>query len=66
MFSRIVNDSYPERQGLFLEKVGTLVTEGRLRPILTTRLEELTVASMKLAHELIEKQRTVGKIVVAA
>jgi NADPH:quinone reductase len=64
MFSRIVNDSQPERQRRFLEKLAALVTEGRLRPILTTRLDGLTVESMKLAHERIEKQRTVGKIVI--
>jgi ketosteroid isomerase-like protein len=39
-------------------------TEGRVRPILTTPLDGLTVESMKLAHERIEKQRTVGKIVI--
>jgi NADPH:quinone reductase len=65
MFSRIVNDSQPERQGQFLKNVAALVTEGGLRPILTRRLDGLTAESMKAAHELIETQRTIGKIVIA-
>jgi zinc-binding alcohol dehydrogenase family protein len=65
MFSRIVNDSQPERQGQFLENLAALVTEGDLRPILTKRLDGLTAESMRAAHELIETQRTIGKIVIA-
>jgi NADPH:quinone reductase-like Zn-dependent oxidoreductase len=64
MFSRIVNNSRPERQRQLLQGLAALVSEGRVRPLLTTRLEGLTAESMKTAHELIEKQRTIGKIVV--
>lgn len=65
MFSRIVNNSQPERQGRLLQGLAALVSEGRVRPLLTTRLDRLTRESMKTAHELIEKQRTIGKIVIA-
>ena len=65
VFSRIVNGSHPERQGQTLEKVAALVTEGRVRPILTKRLDGLTAESMKAAHELVEKHQTIGKIVIA-
>ena len=64
MFTRIVNNSQPERQGQFLQKLAALVTEGRVSPIMTTRLEGLTAENMKTAHEMIEKQRTIGKIVI--
>ena len=66
MFSRIVNDNRPERQGQLLENLAALVAEGRVQPILTTRIEGLTAESMKTAHALIEKQRTIGKIVIVA
>ena len=65
VFSRILNNSHPERQGQFLERVAALVTEGRLRPILTERLDGLTAEAMKTAHELVEKHQTIGKIVIA-
>lgn len=64
MFSRIVNNSRPERQGQLLQGVAALVSEGRIQPLMTTRLEGLTAESIKTAHELIEKQRTIGKIVI--
>ena len=65
MFSRIVTGSQPELQGQFLEKLGKYLGEGTMKPIATKQLNGLTVESMKTAHELIEKQRTIGKIVIA-
>lgn len=65
MFSRIVNGSHPEHQGQFLDEVAAKVVEGRLQPIVTSRIDGLTVESIKTAHELIERQRTIGKIVIA-
>ncbi len=65
MFSRIVTGSHPERQGLFLDKVAEHVAEGLLRPIVTTQIDGLTSESIKTAHRLVERQRTIGKIVIA-
>ena len=65
MFSRIVTGSQPELQGLFLDKLGTYLGEGVIKPIVTKQLNGLTVESMETAHKLIEKQRTIGKIVIA-
>ncbi len=65
MFTRIVNNYQPERQGRFLQKLATLVAQGHVHPIMTTRLEGLTVETMKTAHEMIEQGRTIGKIVIA-
>ncbi len=65
MFSRIVTGSQPERQGLFLDKVAAYLAEGLLKTIVTTRIDGLSVESIKTAHGLIEGQRTIGKIVIA-
>jgi zinc-binding alcohol dehydrogenase family protein len=65
VFSRIVSGSHPERQGQILKTVAALVAEGRLRAILTKRLEGLTAETMNAAHELVETHQTIGKIVIA-
>lgn len=65
VFSRIVHGVLPEAQGRTLESVAELVTAGRLRPILTRRLDGLTAEAMRTAHELVEGGRTTGKVVIA-
>lgn len=65
MFSRIIHDSEPERQGKILATVAELVVEGRIKPIATNLLEGLTAETMRKAHELVETGRTIGKVVIA-
>ena len=65
VFSRIMNGSAPEKQGAILEAVSGLVGEGRLHPIVTTRLDGLSAETMKVAHGLLETGRTIGKVVIA-
>jgi len=65
VFSRIVHGAAPEAQGRTLESVARLVTAGRLRPIVTRRLDGLTAETMRTAHELVEGSGTVGKVVIA-
>lgn len=65
VFSRIMNGSSPEKQGAILETVSSLVAEGCLHPIVTTRLDGLSAEAMKAAHELVEIGRTIGKVVIA-
>ena len=65
VFSRIMNGSSPEKQGAILEAVSSLVGEGRLHPIVTTRLDGLSAEAMKVAHELLETGQTIGKVVIA-
>ncbi len=64
VFSRIINGSAPEKQGIILETVAALVNEDRVLPITTTRLDGLSAATMKTAHELVETRRTIGKVVI--
>jgi NADPH2:quinone reductase len=64
VFSRVLSGIGLETQGCILETVADLVTLKRLHPIATTRLEGLTVETMKEAHQLIETRRTVGKVVI--
>ena len=65
VFSRIMNGSAPEKQGAILKAVSRLVGEGRLQPIVTMRLEGLSVETMKAAHEQLETAQTIGKVVIA-
>jgi NADPH2:quinone reductase len=65
VFSRILHGTDVHRQGSILEEIGALVVEGRIRPITTTRLNRLSRETMRAAHELVETNRTIGKIVIA-
>lgn len=64
VFSRIINGSAPERQSNILETVASLVDQGLVVPIATTRLKGLLAETMKTAHELVESRRTIGKVVI--
>ena len=64
VLSRVLHGSDVGRQGQILETVAAFIVEGRLRPIATTRLEELTVETMQAAHALVESRRTIGKVVI--
>jgi NADPH:quinone reductase-like Zn-dependent oxidoreductase len=64
VFSRIMNGSAPEKQGNILETVASLVDQGLVVPIATTRLKGLLAETMKTAHELVESRRTIGKVVI--
>jgi NADPH2:quinone reductase len=65
VFSRIMYGSTPEKQGNILETVASLVDQGLVVPIATTRLKGLLAETMKTAHELVESRRTIGKVVIA-
>ena len=64
VFSRIMNGSAPEKQGVILENVSRLVGEGGLQPIVSTRLDGLSVENMRAAHEQLETGQTIGKVVI--
>jgi len=64
VFSQIIAGADPNRQDGILQAVGDHVAASQLRPIVTTRLQGLTVPSMRTAHELLETRRTVGKVVI--
>jgi len=65
VFSRILHGAAPEAHGAILASIAKWVTEGRIRPITTTRLEGLTVGAMKAAHTIVEAGRTIGKTVIS-
>ena len=64
VFSRILHGSGVHRQGSILEEIAALVVEGRIRPITTTRLNGLSLDAMRAAHQLVETNRTIGKVVI--
>jgi len=39
--------------------------QAQVIPIATTQLNELSAETMKIAHELVETRRTIGKVVIA-
>ncbi|HEX4253390.1 MAG TPA: zinc-binding alcohol dehydrogenase family protein [Pseudonocardia sp.] len=65
VFSKIVGGGDVASQGRILGELAQDVVAGRLRPIVTTTLNGLSVDTMRSAHELIESGRTIGKIVIA-
>ncbi|ANY05864.1 alcohol dehydrogenase catalytic domain-containing protein [Pseudonocardia sp. HH130630-07] len=65
VFSRIVDGGDAGRQGEILARSAIDAAAGRLRPIVTTTLDGLTVDTMRAAHALVETGRTVGKTVIA-
>jgi NADPH2:quinone reductase len=64
VFSRSMFDSEPQKLGRILEEVAGLLVQRRVKPIVTTRLEGLTVESMKTAHQRVETHQTIGKTVI--
>ena len=48
-----------------LDRVADLVDEGRLHTTVTRTLTPINAATLRQAHELVESERTVGKVVVA-
>jgi NADPH2:quinone reductase len=65
MFSRILAGYDLPGQARILDRTAALAQTGSLRPIATTRIEGLSVESMRNAHERVETRRTIGKIVIA-
>jgi NADPH2:quinone reductase len=65
VFTRVRDASDLGTQRRILEAGLDHVVAGRLRPIVTTRLDGLTTESMRTAHELLETRYTVGKVVIA-
>jgi zinc-binding alcohol dehydrogenase family protein len=49
-----------------LQNVSQLVDAGTLRTTLTQQLDSINAANLKVAHELLESGKAIGKIVLAA
>jgi NADPH:quinone reductase len=67
MFTRPVQQT-PDlvEQHRLLDRVASLVDEGRLRTTATTRLRGLGPETLREAHRLVESGRTIGKVVIEA
>lgn len=65
VFSKILHGYDVESQGRTLEAIAALVAEGRILPIVTTRLTGLIPEMMRAAHDLLESGSTIGKVVIA-
>jgi zinc-binding alcohol dehydrogenase family protein len=65
VFSKVTGGGDVAGQGTILTRLMADAAAGRLRPIVTTTLDGLTVDTMRRAHELVESGRTIGKVVLA-
>ena len=65
VFAKVISGEDVASQGRILTEISDGVVAGRLRPIVTTRLDGLTAENMKTAHRLLETRHTVGKVVIA-
>ncbi len=66
VFSRTLHRVNIQAQGEILNAVSSLVADGRLTPIATTRLVGLTPETLRKAHELVESRRTIGKVIIGS
>ncbi|MET3981827.1 NADPH2:quinone reductase [Mucilaginibacter sp. UYP25] len=64
IFTRILEEYYPEMQSKFLSQLSKLIDLGRIKTIVKTRLSGLSVETIKRAHTLIETGQNIGKIVI--
>lgn len=47
-----------------LEKIAKLLNEGKLKSTMTKELHPMNVENIKKAHQLVESQKMMGKVVV--
>ncbi|WP_105432005.1 MULTISPECIES: zinc-binding dehydrogenase [Neorhizobium] len=66
VFAKVISGFNLGSQGDVLAEIADRVGSGGLRPIVTRRLDGLTAQNMKIAHELLESRRMIGKIVIVA
>ncbi|WP_410595601.1 zinc-binding alcohol dehydrogenase family protein [Amycolatopsis sp. lyj-23] len=65
MFTRSVYETADiATQRNLLDRVATMFDSGELRATLTTEISGFTADNLRKAHELVESQRTIGKVVV--
>lgn len=64
MFAKSMWHYNMESQGEILSQVSKLVAEGKMQPTKNSVLNGLILNNIKMAHELIESGRSIGKIVV--
>lgn len=64
VFTRVITNQHPERQGLILRELTTLVEAGKITSTLQKTLFGLTSENILAAQELVEKGEMIGKIVL--
>jgi NADPH2:quinone reductase len=64
VFTRVTTNQHPEQQGLILRELTKLVEAGKVRSTLQKTLSGLTSENIRAAHELLEKDEMIGKIVL--
>jgi D-arabinose 1-dehydrogenase-like Zn-dependent alcohol dehydrogenase len=65
VFTRILHNEQPERQGAMLEELASLVEAGKIKSTLKETFNGLTGENIYAAHKRIEEENTIGNIVVA-
>lgn len=65
VFAKGLNGYRVQSQSEILGAVANLTANRKIRPITNRLLHGLDAANMKIAHELLESGRTIGKVVIA-
>lgn len=64
IFTRILQQYYPEQQSKFLSHLSILIDSGKIKTIVKKTLSGLSVETIKQAHTLVETGHNIGKIVI--
>lgn len=65
MFTRSLHHATDlDRQGHLLDEAANLLDKATLRHTMTTTIDDFTAAGIRRAHELVQRGRTIGKVVI--
>lgn len=64
MFTKSMFDFHPESQGKILSEIGQLIDTGNIQTTKQVVLSELTIENIKKGHEILESNKSIGKIVI--
>jgi NADPH2:quinone reductase len=65
VFTRIIFDDYPEKQGAVLKSIAQLIEAGKIQSTVRTIFSGLTAENLLKAHTMLETGSMIGKVVIS-